>query len=50
MDLTNSMNVFAAGESQSARIRTISENIANAKSAGTAPGEDPYRRKTTLKR
>ncbi|MGB1006991.1 MAG: flagellar basal body rod protein FlgC [Thalassobaculaceae bacterium] len=47
MDLTNSMSISAAGmKAQGARIRTISENIANAKSTGTAPGEDPYRRKT----
>lgn len=47
MDLTNSMSISAAGmKAQGARIRMISENIANAKSTGTNPGDDPYRRKT----
>ena len=47
MDLTSSMSISAAGmKAQSARIRMISENIANAKSTGIVPGEDPYRRKT----
>ena len=47
MDLTNSMSISAAGmKAQGARIRMISENIANAKSTGTVPGADPYRRKT----
>lgn len=31
---------------QSARMRIVSENIANAQSTGNAPGADPYRRKT----
>jgi flagellar basal-body rod protein FlgC len=31
---------------QSARMKVVSENMANAESAGTAPGSDPYRRKT----
>ena len=30
----------------SARLRIGSENIANARSTGSAPGADPYRRKT----
>jgi flagellar basal-body rod protein FlgC len=33
-------------EVQSARLRVISENVANAQSTGTTPGADPYRRKT----
>ncbi len=31
---------------QSMRVRVVSENIANAQSAGNTPGADPYRRKT----
>jgi len=31
---------------QSARMRVVSENIANASSAGKTPGSDPYQRKT----
>jgi len=33
-------------EVQSARLRIVSENIANARSTGDTPGADPYRRKT----
>ncbi|MEE1655355.1 flagellar basal body rod protein FlgC [Microvirga sp. CF3062] len=33
-------------EAQSARLRVVSENIANANSTGRAPGSDPYSRKT----
>ncbi len=39
--------IAAAGMSaQSERLTVISQNIANAQSAGTTPGGDPYRRKT----
>ncbi|MDX7952989.1 flagellar basal body rod protein FlgC [Lichenihabitans sp. Uapishka_5] len=31
---------------QSARLRVVSENMANVQSTGTVPGADPYRRKT----
>ncbi len=31
---------------QSERLRIVSENLANAQSTGSAPGADPYRRKT----
>ena len=31
---------------QSARLRVITENVANADSTGTTPGADPFRRKT----
>lgn len=31
---------------QSARLRVVSENIANAQSTGDTPGAEPYRRKT----
>lgn len=33
-------------EVQSARMRIVAENIANARSAGSAAGADPYSRKT----
>lgn len=33
-------------EAQSARLRVVSENIANANSTGRTPGSDPYTRKT----
>ena len=46
MDLSKSMKISAAGmESQSARMRTIAENLANAKSLPQTPGAEPYRRK-----
>jgi flagellar basal-body rod protein FlgC len=46
MDLSKSMKISAAGmESQSARMRTIAENLANADSVAETPGADPYRRK-----
>ncbi len=46
MDLSKSMKISAAGmESQSARMRTIAENLANAESLPQAPGAEPYRRK-----
>lgn len=31
---------------QSERLRVVAENLANQQSTGTAPGADPYRRKT----
>ena len=33
-------------EIQSHRMRIISQNIANSNTTGTAPGDDPYQRKT----
>lgn len=46
-DLVKSMYIAAHGmKAQSDRLRIVSENIANAESVGTRPGEDPYRRKT----
>ncbi len=46
MDLSTAMAVAASGmRAQSSRMRTISENIANANSTATTPGADPYRRK-----
>lgn len=45
-DLVKSMFIAASGmRAQSDRLRIVSENIANAESIGTRPGEDPYRRK-----
>jgi len=45
--LTASTKLSSAGlEAQSARLRVISENIANAQSTGRTPGSDPYARKT----
>jgi flagellar basal-body rod protein FlgC len=46
MDFTTSMAIAASGmRTQSDRMRTISENIANANSTAQVPGGDPYRRK-----
>lgn len=46
-DLVKSMFIAASGmKAQSDRLRIVSENIANAESVGTRPGEEPYRRKT----
>lgn len=46
MDLQKSMLVSASGlRAQAARIRIISENIANQGSVASEPGGDPYRRK-----
>lgn len=44
--LLASMRTAASGlQSQSMRIRVVSENLANAESTGSTPGADPYRRK-----
>jgi flagellar basal-body rod protein FlgC len=46
MDFNSSLRIAATGlQAQSARMRIIAENIANADSAGKAPGEEPYRRR-----
>jgi len=46
MDLATSMLVAASGmRAQSARMRTIAENLANANSTAPTAGADPYRRK-----
>lgn len=46
MDFSTSMKVAAAGlKAQSDRMKTISENIANANSAASTVGGEPYRRK-----
>jgi flagellar basal-body rod protein FlgC len=45
-DFLSSLKIAATGlQAQSARMRIIAENIANADSAGRTPGEDPYRRR-----
>jgi flagellar basal-body rod protein FlgC len=45
--LSASLKISASGlEAQSARLRVVSENLANARSTGDTPGADPYRRKT----
>jgi flagellar basal-body rod protein FlgC len=42
-----SLRIAGSGiESQSARLRVISENIANAQSTASVPGGDPYTRQT----
>lgn len=46
MDLITSMKLAAAGlKAQTGRMRIISENLANADSTATAPGNEPYRRR-----
>jgi flagellar basal-body rod protein FlgC len=46
MDLSKVLKISAAGmDAQNARMRTIAENLANADSLPSQPGEDPYRRK-----
>jgi flagellar basal-body rod protein FlgC len=48
-DLFKSMRISTAGmKVQGTRLRVISENVANADSLPTKPGEIPYRRKTIL--
>jgi flagellar basal-body rod protein FlgC len=45
--LKASLRIAGSGlESQSVRLRIISENIANAQSTGSTPGADPYTRQT----
>lgn len=45
--LLSSLRVAGSGlETQSARLRVVAENIANAESAGASAGADPYARKT----
>jgi flagellar basal-body rod protein FlgC len=47
MDLDRALTVSSAGmAAQSARLRVVAENLANRDTTGTAPGADPYRRKT----
>jgi flagellar basal-body rod protein FlgC len=45
-DFLSSLQIAASGlHAQTARMRVIAENLANADSAGKTPEEDPYRRK-----
>jgi flagellar basal-body rod protein FlgC len=47
MDLKTSVNIAHSGMiAQRARMKVIAENIANADSTASAPGQEPYRRKT----
>ena len=47
MDFNSSLRIAATGlHAQTARMRVIAENIANADSTAATPGGDPYRRKT----
>lgn len=47
MDLKDAITVSASGlRAQSLRMRIIAENIANQDSVASAPGADPYRRRT----
>lgn len=49
MEIMNSIAIAASGmHAQGDRLRVISQNIANADTAATMPGEDPYRRKTIV--
>jgi flagellar basal-body rod protein FlgC len=46
MDLVKTLRISAAGmQAQGTRMRTISENLANADSMASEPGGQPYRRK-----
>jgi len=46
MDFDDTLKISAAGmTAQTTRLRTIAENMANAGSTPSSPGEDPYRRK-----
>ena len=49
MDFMKTLAIAAAGlRAQAGRMRIISENIANADSTPSAPGQDPYRRKVPV--
>jgi flagellar basal-body rod protein FlgC len=46
-DLNTALSISASGmTAQTTRLRVIAENIANQETTGSAPGSDPYRRKT----
>lgn len=46
-DIFSAMRIAASGmKAQGARVRVITENVANADTTGLKPGEDPYRRQT----
>ena len=45
--MQNALRAASMGmAAQSARMRVVSENLANANSTGSSPGADPYARKT----
>jgi len=45
--LEASLKIAGSGlEAQSARLRVVAENLANAQSTGSTPGANPYARKT----
>ncbi|TAH37584.1 MAG: flagellar basal body rod protein FlgC [Alphaproteobacteria bacterium] len=47
MDLSKAMDISASGlRAQGARIKVISENMANSESGPSRPGGEPYKRKT----
>jgi flagellar basal-body rod protein FlgC len=47
MDLSKTLELSAQGmTAQSTRLQVVAQNIANADTTGSAPGSDPYRRKT----
>ena len=47
MDLIDTIHVSSSGlKTQQDRLKIVAQNIANAESVGTRPGELPYRRKT----
>ena len=47
MDISQALDISSAGmEAQTGRLRVIAENLANLDTTGSAPGADPYRRKT----
>ena len=46
MDITKALTLSARGmDVQTARLRTIAENLANQDTTGSTPGAEPYRRK-----
>lgn len=48
MDFLKTVAIAASGlKAQAGRMRIISENLANADSTATRPGQEPYRRKIT---
>jgi flagellar basal-body rod protein FlgC len=47
MELEKSLAISASGmQAQATRLTTIAQNLANQDSTGSAPGADPYQRKT----
>jgi flagellar basal-body rod protein FlgC len=49
MDIMNAMGISSLGmKAQGARIRVISQNVANADTTALQPNEDPYRRKVIM--